>query len=81
MSHDPLEISRFRAGAGAGAGAGVGAGADKKMYEYWPSPLCGVWVETCHLWISEKWGGICSIAAQNKIGPASLAVPDQLICS
>ena len=45
------------AGTGAGAvkGMGAGAGADKKhLYEYWPCPLCGVWIETCNLCISEK---------------------------
>ena len=52
----------------------------KHLYEYWPCPLCGVWVETCHLWISEKKGGFISISAQNKIDPASLAVTDQLKC-
>ena len=65
----------------AGAGAGAGAGADKNTCmktDFALSVVFGLRHVICGFL---KKGEIISIAAQNKIDPASLAVTDQLICS
>ena len=60
-------------GVGAGAGAGVEVGAEKKhLYEDWPCPLCGVWVETCHLWISEKEEKLYQLLPKKRLTEQSL---------
>ena len=72
-------------GAGAVTEAVAGAGADKKqLYEDKPCPLCGVWVDTCHRWISEKEEKLFQLQLKTRLTQIlwqSLINALQLICT
>ena len=66
---------------GAGAGTGVGIGVEADTNTCMNTDLAFLWYLGWDMSPVDFWKEIISIADQNKIDPASLAVTDQLICT